>query len=552
MENLTQDITTIRVRQVIPYVDYYDLVKKQIIPNDIFNETVTGKRIPIWVCKNQCYSFFGILMEFIIHKILKCVSDVKGSPFEDIQKRVEKMIETGESVSEKIIDSLAVINSDVDWRKCLREIFDLSSTIYGLEIDWPELKPEFYGKLSILLKRHLESNTCEFGHSWITPLSMVQLQAHPDVVVFDYVDDHDCIFDIKTTHNFTAMRQETVKQLLCYVAVAREKYPKNKISFAGLILPMQQLILTYDLSEWNHRPFLDEINKTLNMLMISPLQRIKNVGCHIGKSRTFYQSITKFYADGKYSTPCQMFLRTPRGGTKCRNSDDEDDCDMPSTRLRYSNDDVEKTREFIEEHKIIYITHAPYVINLSQPFNSRSVEKKEKKSWGLEMLKDELTVTTKLGGKGVVVHVGKATELTEIDAIDIMRESIREVLPYASEECPLILETPAGQKSETLTVIDDMINFYKSFTKNERQKFKLCVDTCHVFESGYMPLEYLEYMEYILGKNTIAVIHYNDSAKDLAGHVDRHAPIGQGCIGLIHLQKVGIWGNQRNIPLIVE
>jgi deoxyribonuclease IV len=116
----------------------------------------------------------------------------------------------------------------------------------------------------------------------------------------------------------------------------------------------------------------------------------------------------------------------------------------------------------------------------------------------------------------------------------------------------LLLETPAGQGTEVLTRMKDMISFYNRFTKEEKKKFKICIDTCHVFAAGEDPLDYIRDWCEIMGTKALALIHFNDS-KDAKGSCkDRHARIGSGKIGLNRLTSVMKYAVDNNIDLVVE
>ena len=62
----------------------------------------------------------------------------------------------------------------------------------------------------------------------------------------------------------------------------------------------------------------------------------------------------------------------------------------------------------------------------------------------------------------------------------------------------------------------------------------------------------LEEFDRTIGLDRLRVIHFNDSVKDLASHVDRHAHIGEGCIGL---EPFGYFLNDprfEKVPFLLE
>jgi deoxyribonuclease-4 len=98
----------------------------------------------------------------------------------------------------------------------------------------------------------------------------------------------------------------------------------------------------------------------------------------------------------------------------------------------------------------------------------------------------------------------------------------------------LLLETPAGQGTELLKDFNDFINFYYSFSEEERELFKICIDTCHIWNAGY---ELNEIIELIPDKNDIICIHLNNSKSIKGANVDRHEYLFGGKINPLLLKE---------------
>lgn len=211
-----------------------------------------------------------------------------------------------------------------------------------------------------------------------------------------------------------------------------------------------------------------------------------------------------------------------------------------NTKLNVSQLEITKTLETITTGNKRIFVHSPYVINLSTPIE-------EKNGYHITCLNDNLKYSVSMGMKGVVVHVGKSLK-TKVDvALDIMKKNILISLNHASVGCQILLETPAKMGSETLTKIEDFISFCKSIND---KRFGICVDTCHVFASGYMPSEYL--MQCIESELIPKLIHFNDSKKEKGCCLDRHEAIGLGCIPREDLIKCAEIGKKYNIPMVYE
>jgi len=143
-----------------------------------------------------------------------------------------------------------------------------------------------------------------------------------------------------------------------------------------------------------------------------------------------------------------------------------------------------------------------------------------------------------MGGRGVVVHVGKSVTMEADLAWSNMVTHTLSALAYASPECPLLLETPAGQGTEMLTTLEQMMSFIETIRNNLKQDdgfdvacFGLCVDTCHVFALGYDPATYLRSID-ARYPGLVKLIHLNDSETPCGSHVDRHHKMGGGLTAL--------------------
>lgn len=251
------------------------------------------------------------------------------------------------------------------------------------------------------------------------------------------------------------------------------------------------------------------------------------IGYHVS-----IQDIKKSLSTHPFNIPLQMFVKNPIG---CKDL--------------LTNEEITTIGTTIKSKLLTIFIHSVYVINLSNPFTKNNTSSDQ---WVLNLVITDLQIGAKLGCKGVVIHVGKHLQKSESEGLTRMTESINKVLPYATQECPLLLETPAGQGTELLTTVEKFISYYLSFSEDNRKKFKLCIDTCHIFATGYDPIDYLKTIEKYNVASAVAVIHFNDSKFPKNSMKDRHEEIGKGYIGQEKLNEVVDWANQRNIPLIRE
>lgn len=205
-----------------------------------------------------------------------------------------------------------------------------------------------------------------------------------------------------------------------------------------------------------------------------------------------------------------------------------------SAKMSIDDKELKETAvEVVKDHVKMYV-HSQYIINLSNSAEYIG-----------ELLGQNLRYARMAGFKGVVVHTGKSVKKSVEDAIDIMEAQLRRAMEYATEDCPILLETPSGQGTETLTNVDDFMAFMERFNGDPR--IAVCVDTCHVFASGSDPLEYLQKVV----KQT-RLIHFNDSKTPCGSCVDRHEMIGEGHIGFKKMKKIAEFAKEHQIDMLYE
>lgn len=104
-----------------------------------------------------------------------------------------------------------------------------------------------------------------------------------------------------------------------------------------------------------------------------------------------------------------------------------------------------------------------------------------------------------------------------------------------------------------------MSKLYNSLEKHSKIKF--CIDTCHIFASGYDIRtiqgfdEFIRKFDNLIGIQNIQLIHLNDSKNPLNSGVDRHETLGNGYIfkdNLDTLKYILNFAIKNNISMITE
>lgn len=333
------------------------------------------------------------------------------------------------------------------------------------------------------------------------------------------------VFEIKTT----GMMKENWTSFLFQVFAYGALMPSVKDVY--LVLPLQSHVWHYNLAAWSKRAefrnFLTSWSDTAQTDRVTAhahataLCTEHCIGCHIGKQKTITETVRSV---AHAHAPFQIFLSGPQ-----------------NSNIKVDQKDFASARALIETTGARIFVHSQYLINLS---NKDSAD-----AWHEKLLMKNLEVCRAFGGKGVVVHVGKSVKLPKEEAIEQMRGAIARCLEYATPECPLLLETPAGQGTELLTGKKEFLDFVESFAT---PKLRMCLDTCHVFAAGHDPKEYLE--DALARPGLLKLVHYNDSLGACGSCVDRHAHIstGEGLIGFSKMSEIAEICTAHGIPMVIE
>lgn len=219
----------------------------------------------------------------------------------------------------------------------------------------------------------------------------------------------------------------------------------------------------------------------------------------------------------------------------------------PQNTVRSNIDDslTEKAKQLMKENNIDInkvIVHAPYIINLANT---------EKLDFAIDFLKKELKRVESLDVKYMVLHPGSHVGLGREVGLNNIVTGLNEVLKESS--VTILLETMAGKGTELGTSIDE-IKYLIDNTKY-KDKIGICLDTCHLNDSGYDMNNFNELLDEFdkkIGLDYIKCIHINDSKNEVSSHKDRHENIGYGTIGFDTLINIIYNKRLESIPKILE
>lgn len=176
------------------------------------------------------------------------------------------------------------------------------------------------------------------------------------------------------------------------------------------------------------------------------------------------------------------------------------------------------------------IGHTSYLLNLASPDEALWCRSRD-------TLIVELERSERLGLAGLVLHPGSHVGSGEEAGLARIAQALGEVhAATPGYHTPILLETTAGQGNILGYCFDHLAWLLKHTPQGER--LGVCLDTCHIFAAGYelrTPAGYaatMEAFDTIVGLDRLKALHLNDSQGDLGENRDRHAHIGEGCIGL--------------------
>jgi deoxyribonuclease IV len=221
-------------------------------------------------------------------------------------------------------------------------------------------------------------------------------------------------------------------------------------------------------------------------------------------------------------------------------------------------DQIAKLSSAREKHNLTPLAiHTNYLINLAAP--PSDIREKS-----IEAFQSEIDRALLIGADYLVVHPGNYKGLTVEQGMLNVAEAI--VLAWGPLEAKckgtpklgILLENTAGAgaqlggKLEELATIRELARPYLDLSLG------FCLDTCHCYVSGFdiatdRGLDQLILAaSSILGLEHVPVIHANDAKMKLGSHVDRHAHIGAGYIGLEGFRRILNHPQLREKAFILE
>ena len=253
------------------------------------------------------------------------------------------------------------------------------------------------------------------------------------------------------------------------------------------------------------------------------------IGCHLSASDGFLAMGKTALSIG--ANTFQFFTRNPRG-SKAKAIDPAD---------------VAAFLELAAENGFgTLVAHAPYTIN--------PCSKDERtREFARMTLADDLKRMEHIPGNVYNFHPGSHTGQGMETGICQIAETLNAIL-MPDIRTTVLLETMSGKGSEVGSRFEELREIIDRVELSD--KLGVCLDTCHVSDAGYDiaddPDGVLTEFDRVIGLDRLRAVHVNDSLNPVGSHKDRHARIGEGCLGAEALGRVVRHPALQGLPFVLE
>ncbi len=261
------------------------------------------------------------------------------------------------------------------------------------------------------------------------------------------------------------------------------------------------------------------------------------IGSHVSlKSPEYFLGSVK-EAQSYHSTSLMVYTGAPQNSLR-----------TPIEKLK-----ITEAHQLIKEDETLnindFICHAPYLINLA------NLEKEGLFERSVDMLVNEIQRTNALGLKTIVLHPGSHVKTERQAGLNSIIKGINLAFERTMKcDVSVSLELMSGKGTEIGITFEEIKELIAGI--EQKEKIKVCLDTCHLWESGYDIVdkyeEVIQDFDNIVGIKYLSVIHINDSKNQKGARKDRHENIGKGYIGFDTIKKFVDDKRFESIPKILE
>lgn len=212
---------------------------------------------------------------------------------------------------------------------------------------------------------------------------------------------------------------------------------------------------------------------------------------------------------------------------------------------------IEEAKELLKENNLSMdnvIVHAPYIINLANTTKPETFE------IAVSFLKEEIKRVEAIGAKYIVLHPGSHVGAGEEVGLNQIIKGLNLVLTQ-EQDVVVCLETMAGKGkgSELGNTFEQLSYIIKNV--NLPEKLGVCMDTCHMHDSGYDLTNFdkiLDEFDEIVGIEYLKCMHINDTKNDIGAAKDRHENLGYGFLGFDTIMNIIYNERVRDLVKVLE
>lgn len=253
------------------------------------------------------------------------------------------------------------------------------------------------------------------------------------------------------------------------------------------------------------------------------------IGCHLSSAKGFLAMGKDAIKIG--ANTFQFFTRNPRGGRA-------KELDL---------NDIAAYKELAEKQGFFPIlAHAPYTLNACAANEGL-------REFAKNTMMDDLDRLEHLPGSLYNFHPGSHVKQGPEKGIELIAAQLNEIL-RPNQHTTVLLETMSGKGSEMGRSFEELRDILDRVGLSE--KMGVCLDTCHVSDSGYDIAGnldgVLEEFDRVIGLSRLRAVHLNDSMNPVGSHKDRHQKLGEGTIGLEALARIINHPSLQDLPFYLE
>lgn len=227
----------------------------------------------------------------------------------------------------------------------------------------------------------------------------------------------------------------------------------------------------------------------------------------------------------------QFFTRNPRGG---------------SVKALDLKDIAALTKAMETQGFGALLAHAPYTYNFCS-------DKASVREFAIEAFREDLWRLEQTPCTLFNFHPGSHVGQGESEGIAQIVAAIDAVLD-PNHKTQLLLEGMAGKGTEIGGRFEHLAEIIARVKDPERMG--ICLDTCHLYSAGYDIAGDLDGVlaefDAKVGLHRLKAIHLNDSLVPFASLKDRHAPIGEGTLGLPAIEAFINHPKLKHLPFFLE